>query len=182
MEYTFYKITCLNNNVDFLYVGSTKNLNNRKWLHKSVCNNPNNSSYNLKLYETIRNNGGWDNWEVRPIGKGIFNNKTDARIEEQRYINELRANLNSFRAHMTKDDENEMKKNYVINNHQKVLDSKKQYRDNHKEELKKKYNDNIQLQNRRKEKIICQCGGSYTYAHKAEHLKSNKHIKFTNQV
>lgn len=180
MEYTFYKINCLNPDVNYLYVGSTKDLTKRKWAHKSNCNNPNKKSYNLKLYETIRNNGGWDNWEVKPIGKGIFENRLDARIEEQRYMNELKSNLNTFKAVMTKEEEKKLKDDYVKNNHQKVLDSKKAYRDTHKEELKQKYKENKELHTKRKEKFNCECGGSYTYCHKSEHLKSKKHIKFIN--
>jgi predicted GIY-YIG superfamily endonuclease len=31
---------------------------------------------------------------------------------------------------------------------------------------------------RRKEKFICECGGFYTYNHKARHLKSKKHLNY----
>jgi hypothetical protein len=178
MEYTFYKIICLNPNIDYLYIGSTKDLIKRKWCHKSDCNNVNKKTYNIKLYEIIRNNGGWDNWEIKPIGKGIYNTRLEARIEEQKYINELNSNLNSFKAMANEQDVKKIKDEYVFNNHQKVLDSKKKYRDIHKEELKQKYKANIELQNKRKEKINCDCGGCYTYSHKAEHLKSKKHTLY----
>jgi hypothetical protein len=122
MEYTFYKIHCSEPNIDFTYIGSTKNISDRRWAHKSDCNNINKpKKYNLKLYKTIRENGGWDNWNLTIIGKGIYEDRILARIEEQKYINDLNSNLNSFRAIMTKEDEKKMKDDYVINNHYKVL-------------------------------------------------------------
>ena len=180
MEYTFYKIHCSDPNINFTYIGSTKDIASRKWAHKSDCNNEKRKSYNLKLYKTIRENGGWDNWNFSIIGKGIYNERIQARIEEQKYISQLDANLNTFRAIMTKEDEKKIKDDYVKNNHEKVLESHKKYRDKNKEILKAKYQENIDLQNKRKEKTQCECGGSYTYSHKAEHFKSKKHQSFVN--
>ena len=34
----------------------------------------------------------------------------------------------------------------------------------------------------RKEKFTCECGGNYTYTHKSQHFKTKKHLKFVNQV
>ena len=179
MEYIFYRIRCNDNSIKFLYIGSTKDLSSRKWAHKSDCYNENRpKTYNLKLYTTIRDKGGGDNWTMEPIGKGLFDSRLDARIEEQRYIKELEANLNSFNAVMTKEDENRIKADYVKNNHEKVLESKKKYRDLHKEEIKEKLKNNAKTQEIRKEKTQCECGGSYTYSHKAEHIKSKKHCQF----
>lgn len=179
MEYIFYKIKCNDDNIKFIYVGSTKNIKDRKWAHKSDCYNENRKTYNLKLYTTIRNNGGWDNWIMEPIGKGLFNTRLDARIEEQKYIKELEANLNSFNAVMTKEDENCMKAEYVKNNREKVAESKKKYRETHKEEINLKNRNNLERKEYYKKKTICECGGSYTYAHKAEHIRSNKHCEFS---
>lgn len=176
MEYIFYKIICNDENINFKYIGSTRNFTTRKHNHKSACKNPEKNK--LKIYKTINENGGFDNWSIYPIGKGMFENKIDAKIEEQKYINEYKADLNTFKAIMTKEDEDEYKKQYVLNNYSKVLESKKKYRDKHKDELKQKYLLNHNLHIKRKEKIMCNCGGSYTYTHKAEHLKSKKHINF----
>lgn len=178
MEYIFYKIRCNDDGVKFLYIGSTKNIKDRKWVHKSNCYNEKCKGYNLKLYTTIRDNGGWDNWIMEPIGKGLFNTRLDARIEEQRYIKEMEANLNTFNAVMTKEDENRIKAEYVKNNHDKVLKSKKKYRDSHKEEINLKNKNNYERMNKSKEKTQCECGGSYTYSHKAQHIKSKKHCQF----
>lgn len=177
MEYTFYKIYCLDPEVKYNYIGSTRDFIVRKCQHKSVCNNNNTTNRNskIKLYETIRENGGFSNWDIVPIGTGIYNSNLEARIAEQQYINDNKADLNCVKAYMSKEEENEIKKKYVINNHEKVLQSKKNYRDTHKEEIKEKTKNNIDLQNKRKEKVKCICGGSYTYSHKAEHFKSKLH-------
>ena len=59
-----YKIVCKDLAVSYVYVGSTTNLIKRRQAHKSSCNNPKARNYSFKVYETIRGNGGWDNWEV----------------------------------------------------------------------------------------------------------------------
>ena len=46
------------------YIGSTTNFRGRKWNHKDCCNNPNHKYYNIKQYQYIRDNGGWDVWKM----------------------------------------------------------------------------------------------------------------------
>jgi hypothetical protein len=171
MEYIFYRISCNDPDIDYTYIGSTKNFKERKTQHKRDCYNENRKAYNLHLYKTIRENGGWDNWRIDPIG-----NRVDALIEEQQYINDNKSILNTHKAVMTKEDNDNYKKQYVINNPEKVKESKKKYRDTHKEEIKDKTKNNTELQAKRKEKTICECGGCYTYSHKAEHFRSKQHV------
>jgi len=45
------------------YIGSTKNLYHRFKSHKSYCNNPNAHNYSQAIYEYIRSNGGFDEFE-----------------------------------------------------------------------------------------------------------------------
>ena len=59
-----YKLTCKNISCDELYVGYTTNFIQRKYLHKQSCNNETSSNYNMNLYKIIRENGGWDNWNM----------------------------------------------------------------------------------------------------------------------
>lgn len=173
-EYTFYKIYCNDTNIDYTYIGSTKNLRVRKNQHKCTVINEASKKYNYPLYKYIRENGGWDNWTMSPIGKGIFEKRVDALIEEQKYINNNNnSTLNTHRAFMTKEDSDNHKKQYVINNPEKVKESRKKYDETHKEEIKesqKKYRE------AHKEKTTCECGGCYTYRHKAEHFRTKRHI------
>ena len=84
-----YKITCNNPNVNDLYVGHTTNFVQRKHAHKQSCIND-----NCKLYNVIRNNGGWNNWNMEIIN--FFNCKDhyEARKKEQEYFVSLNATLN----------------------------------------------------------------------------------------
>ena len=50
--------------------------------------------------------------------------------------------------------------------------TKKQYYNDHKEQIKLKKN----------KKCTCVCGKIYTHSHKARHEKSNKHIKYINNL
>jgi hypothetical protein len=91
-----YKITCNDSNISDKYVGHTTNFVQRKHSHKNNCYNQNSQCYKLKLYETIRQNGGWSNWKMEIIN--FFNCKDhyEARIKEQEYFELLNANLNSI--------------------------------------------------------------------------------------
>ena len=81
-----YKITFNNEPV---YVGSTTNFTKRKHTHKS-----NSLTKTLPLYKTIRENGGFDKFQIVPIEEFECNNKIQAVIREQKYIDELKPNLN----------------------------------------------------------------------------------------
>ena len=59
-KYIIYKIYC--DDCDFIYVGSTKNFTRRKQQHKINCNQTDKS--NMKLYKTINEYGGWNNWKM----------------------------------------------------------------------------------------------------------------------
>ena len=59
-----YKITCKDESIKEVYVGHTTNFVQRKHLHKNCSYNISNK---LKLYETIRKYGGWNNWTMEII-------------------------------------------------------------------------------------------------------------------
>ena len=87
-----YKICCKDESVTDVYVGHTTNFIQRKYSHKIACNNLNND---LKIYNVIRCNGGWDNWNMVELAKYYCKDSTEARIKEQQHYNELKASLNS---------------------------------------------------------------------------------------
>jgi hypothetical protein len=88
-----YKITCNNPNINDTYVGHTTNFIQKKYAHKQMSCNAKNK---IKLYETIRKYGGWDNWKMEIVN--FFNcvNIYDAKLKEQEYVVMLNANLNSM--------------------------------------------------------------------------------------
>jgi len=167
-EYIFYKISCIDKNVDYSYIGSTKNFRRRKSQHKSDATIETSNKYNYPLYKTIKENGGWDNWCMVPIGKGIFEKKLDALIEEQKYITDNNSTLNAVRSFNTKEDKDNYKKQYLINNPETRKETQKKYRDTHKEKIN--------------EKITCECGRCYTRGNKARHLKSKIHIDYLSKL
>jgi hypothetical protein len=122
MEYIFYEIKCNDSNITEFYIGSTINFTRRKCEHKSMCNNEANKKYNLKIYCIIRENGGWINWTMSPIDKQVFETKIDARIYENKLMQERNSTLNTYNAYL---DEKEYQKEY-----------QKEYRENHKEHIK----------------------------------------------
>jgi hypothetical protein len=90
-----YKITCKDTENKDVYVGHTTNFVQRKHAHKQGCNNPKSTNYKCKLYNTIRENGGWDNWVMEIISFCKCYDQYEARIKEQEYFLSLNANLNS---------------------------------------------------------------------------------------
>ena len=91
-----YKIFCKDENTLDFYIGHTTNFFQRKASHKINCENSNGSSYNTKLYKTIRENGGWNNWNMQEIEVLNLKNSTEARIKEAEYYQKLKANLNGI--------------------------------------------------------------------------------------
>ena len=86
-----YKIYCNDTNITDIYVGHTTNFIKRKYQHKTLCNN----SSKLKIYDIIRNHGGWNNWNMIEIAKYSCQDVTEARIREQQHYELLKPSLNS---------------------------------------------------------------------------------------
>jgi hypothetical protein len=91
-----YKITCKDPAVKDVYVGHTTNFVQRKHAHKQSCINAKTLNYKCKLYETIRSNGGWNNWTMEIINFFKCRDHYEARIKEQEYFVSLNATLNSI--------------------------------------------------------------------------------------
>lgn len=91
-----YKIYCNNPENKDLYVGHTTNFVQRKHNHKQSCMNSKSPCYNLKLYQVIRSNGGWDNWTMEILNFFKCKNGYEARVKEQEYFTLLGATLNSI--------------------------------------------------------------------------------------
>ena len=97
--YYFYKIACLDAKVLDCYIGSTNNFKNRAKKHKSACNNKNDKEYNIKKYQFIRDNGGWNNWIMYPIDILESDDPIAVRKKETELIKLHNANLNSRNAY-----------------------------------------------------------------------------------
>ena len=107
--YSFYIIKCKDENIIENYIGSTLNLNDRLRHHLEVFNNDIHRGYCRKIYTIIRENGGFQNWEVEEL----FIYKCDvneARKIEQELIEEYQPTLNTYRAYT---DEETRKKRHA---------------------------------------------------------------------
>lgn len=156
-----------NTNPTLNYVGSTTSFKDRKATHKyKTINNKQGHLYNL-----IRDNGGWDSFIMKPYKLFPCNNNLELTIEEEKCRLELKASLNKYQCHITKDEYLEKQKTWS-----------KTFRDNHIEEekirSKEKYEKTkhlIELKN--SQLIICECGCSIRKDSKLKHCKTNKHLR-----
>ena len=89
-----YKIVCKDLNIQDVYVGHTTDFRIRKNRHKSGCLNEKGKHYNLNIYKIIRENGGWDNWEMIEIEKYPCNDSNEAGKREIYWYELNHASLN----------------------------------------------------------------------------------------
>ncbi len=145
-NYVMYKIYPKNSNLNYCYIGHTNNFNFRKSHHKMPCIDINHSKSHIKLYQVIRENGGWDEWEMVELEK--FNGKTklEARMREQELMKLHNANLNILKAYITEDErkatKNAITEKYREENKELLKQQTKKYKEDHKDiiaEQMKKY-------------------------------------------
>ena len=167
MSYIIYKICC-DDLPEFIYVGSTKSFRDRKYRHKKDCN-----TSNIKLYTTIRENGGWDKWRMvilEDIGEVSL---TQARIKEEEHRVKLNANMNSKKCHQTQEEFKEYQKEY----HKEY---QKEYYINNTERKNEYYKDNKEkIKERKSIQVVCECGRTIRIGDKARHEKSKIHKEYT---
>lgn len=135
-----YKIVCNDLDIKFTYVGHTTNLTKRRYQHKANCNNENRKSYHLKVYETIRQNGGWENWSMVEIEKYPCNDFHEATARERYWYEELNADLNMVRPKRFLEEKVAYNREYSMmfneNNKEKVKQYNEEYKLNNKEKIK----------------------------------------------
>jgi hypothetical protein len=66
--------------------------------HKNSCHNYLQANYHFKLYEVIREHGGWQNVVCSIVGAHQVETRSDAMVQEQKYIVQYKPNLNSMSA------------------------------------------------------------------------------------
>ena len=188
-----YKLCCKDTSVKETYVGSTTNFTQRKRGHKNACNNPNPNTkgYNLKVYQFIRANGGFQNWNMVLIEYYPCETELELCRKEEYWKQELQASLNSISPHIyeTKQENyqknkeqilEKMKENYQKNKEQIVEKKKENYQKN-KEQILEKAKENYQknkekIAEQKKQKYTCECGSVICKGDKAKHEKTAKHL------
>lgn len=146
-----YKLCCKDPSVTDEYVGSTVNFTRRKCEHKTKCCNENSREYNLKVYQTIRKNGGWVNWDMVEVERYCAKDRKDLHSRERFWFEQLGATLNvSVPTRSMKE--------WRESNKEKIAKKKAKYRENNKEKIAEYYENN-------KEKIA---------EYQAEYRENNK--------
>jgi len=85
-----YKITCKDENISNTYVGLTINYEKRKRTHELSVKNLRKGN----LYNVIRENGGWENWEMSIVEKCCCQNRKEAGMREKYWYEKLNADIN----------------------------------------------------------------------------------------
>ena len=87
-----YKIVCKDQSITDFYIGSTCNFKHRRKSHKYDC-----KKSNYKVYEFIRSNGGWDNFDMVKIRDKLgVDNKVDLHTIEGQYLKLFKPALNKY--------------------------------------------------------------------------------------
>jgi len=138
MTFIIYKIRHCN------YIGSTANLKERKYKHKSVCRCGKIKEYNLPIYKYIREH----DIEIELIQLEIYHRKCSKKIQtlvEQYWINKFDSvnnGLNSINAFsskkQTKEKAKQQKKIYRQKNKEKLSQYKKEYTEKNRDKINSK--------------------------------------------
>jgi hypothetical protein len=206
-ESKIYKIKSLLDESQF-YVGSTTStLEKRLYQHKS--NGINNINRNVHIY--FINNGWnnanielIENYPCKNKDELLFREtfwinelKPTLNCRKSRQTIEERKEYNKKYVEENKDRIKERQKQYYNNNQEKI----QEYRDGRKE-IRKEYDREYNIKNKekkveyklqynnenrdrvlekKKEKILCECGDEHTRTNKSRHIKTKKHLDHINK-
>jgi len=176
-----YKLVCKDLNITDCYVGHTTNFKQRKKSHKSSCNNQNRKQYNFNVYKFIRENGGWNNWNMIEIKKYPCNDKREAEAEERRYYEQLNSNLNSQAPFRTEDEKKEQRKEQSKKYNEENKDKKKEQNNNYREKNKEKIKEQSKKYNEENKDKIKEQNKNYKEKNKDKIKEQNKNYKENNK-
>ena len=174
-----YKIVCNDLAITDLYVGHTTNFRMRKFTHQDSCKNENKRSYNTKIYKTIRDNGGFQNWSMVQIESFPCANGNEARARERYWYEQLSATLNVRYPIRNKKEYNGVNKD-------KNREQKKEYRALNVNKISEWHKSNYKLnkdkiKERQSQPYTCECGSVCRIGDKTKHFKTKRHQSFIAQ-
>jgi len=186
-----YRIVCKDPTIKECYVGSTTDFTRRKSNHKIFYNNPIFKDYNMKVYQFIRNNGGWNNFDMIEIEKYNAVDKLDAHKRERFWLEFYKAPLNTNIPSRTQIERCKDNIDQISEYHKNYYEENKEHYNNYRSEnknIKREYDINYREKNKEKiketrgEKITCECGAICSKLHISRHKKSKKHLTFTSNA
>ena len=149
-----YKLACRDPAVTEIYVGSTCRVPDRRCKHRRRCNNAKDKGYNLNVYQYIRANGGWDNFELLVVEQIDYTHKHELLLRERFHLEQLKATLNKVVP-------GRQRAEHYIDNREAILAKQAERYINNKEKINAKHE--------------CSCGGKYTHKNMSKHSKTQKH-------
>ena len=117
--YYFYKICSLDN--EYIYIGSTIDFKKRMQKHKSNCNTPNSKKFNYKLYKTIREHNGFENFIFDIIESINTDDKLIVLKREQELMIKYNSNLNMIRSFVSDIEKKQQKYNTELTTKKKFV-------------------------------------------------------------
>ena len=164
-----YKLCCKDVNIKEIYVGSTTNKKARKWCHRTNCKNANiPSKYNTYVYKFIRENNGFENWDMITIEEYSCNSKNELETRERYWFETLKATLNKKIPIISIEEKKEKRKTknydkkYIENNKDKIKETKAKCYQKHR----------IRILEEQKKKIECEkCGATLSKHCLSQHQK-----------
>ena len=183
MDYSkccIYKIEHIDDE-SLVYVGHTTNFDKRKTAHKGSCKNDNHKHYNFKVYQMIRENGGWEKFLMLEVEKYPCNDRREAERRENEVIKELKSSMNTNKSFLTQDELTEYKKEYNKeyneSNKHKIQEYMKDYYELHKPEIKEQVKDYYKANKLKlNAKVKCECGCEIVKQNLKQHQASKKHL------
>ena len=131
---TIYHIRTIETKV-VVYVGSSTNFKQRCASHKSRCKN----SSTLTIYNYMRDNGGFDLFEIIPVIFLKLNDAVELRIEEQKEMDKYTDKLNVIKAYISDQDrivrDKENGKKYYEENREKLIEKTREYYESNKDKV-----------------------------------------------
>ena len=151
MKSVIYKLECRDPNVRDCYVGSTRNFIMRKHLHRSDSQNEESVRGKYKLYQKMREVGGWQNWNMEVLEECPEN---ELSTRERWWYDKLQPSLNSNVPNRSKEESNKV---YYEKNHERIT-----------EYYRKQYE---------MSKVECSCGKRVAINRMDSHLSTELHRK-----
>ena len=167
-----------------VYIGHTTNFDKRKTQHKGSCKNDNDKHYNLKIYQMIRQNGGWDAFKMLEVEKYPCNDKREAERRENEVMKELKTSMNTKKSFRTQDEKTEYHTNYRELHKEKIQEYKKEYYKSNKpkiQERMKEYRENNKPKIQEREKEYRENNKPKIQEYKKKYQKNNK-LKINEKV
>ena len=136
----FYKIVCKDISITDCYVGHTTDFTKGKNHHKRNCYNQKSKNFTNYVYQFIRENGGWDNFDMVIVKIQECENSLEARRIEREFVEQLQATLNRYVPYESEEEKAEEKKEwdkqYYQDRKEDLTNRNKQWYENNKDKAK----------------------------------------------